>query len=231
MQFPPGRCIIFAAMPDVLTCEDMRIIIGDFAETMNAHADQLGRLDLAIGDGDHGRNMALGFRKVRTELHISPPPTPGILLRSTGMILVTTIGGASGPLYGAAYIAAGIATRGQEALSLADLAHVAQSAAEALARRGRCHLGDKTILDALEPAAHALSDASHAGQSVLYGLQAAADAAHAGMKATIPLVARCGLAMQYGPASAGHQDPGATSCYLMFDSAVRTFRRLHPAAH
>jgi dihydroxyacetone kinase-like protein len=91
-------------------------------------------------------------------------------------------------------------------------------------------VGDKTILDALDPAARALDAAARAGRPLRYGLQAATDAARAGMEGTIPLVARCGLAMQYGPASAGHQDPGATSCYLMFDSARRTFERLYPGA-
>ena len=217
-------------MSDVLTFDTLRTMICDLAEVMHAHADELTRLDTAIGDGDHGRNMVLGFQSVREEILAAPPTTPAILLRSTGMTLVATVGGASGPLYSAAFIAAGIAARGNDMLTLGDLARMIQAANDAVARRGRCRLGDKTILDALDPAAQALNAAAVANRSLVGGLQAAADAARAGAKATIPLVARCGLALQFGPASAGHQDPGATSCYLIFDSFVRTYRRLHPQA-
>jgi dihydroxyacetone kinase-like protein len=146
------------------------------------------------------------------------------------MTLVATVGGASGPIYSAAFIAAGIAARGNDLIALSDLARMIQAASDAVARRGRCRVGDKTILDALEPAGQALAAAAGANRSLVAGLQAAADAARQGMTATIPLVARCGLALQFGPASAGHQDPGATSCYLIFDSFVRTYRRLRPQA-
>ena len=217
-------------MSNVLTYDLLHTMVADIADVMFAQADYLTRLDAAIGDGDHGRNMAMGFGSVRRELRAAPPTTPGILLRSVGMTLMATVGGASGPLYGAAFVAAGIAARSHETLSLNEVAYVARSAADALARRGRCHLGDKTILDALDPAARALTTAAQDNRSLLYGLQAAAAAARRGMESTIPLVARCGLAMQYGAASAGHQDPGATSCYLMFDSMLRTFQRVYPQA-
>ena len=111
-------------------------------------------------------------------------------------------------------------------LTLADLALMTRAATDALARRGRCRVGDKTILDALAPASAALDEAAQAGVTLLSGLEAAALAAEKGMNAATPLIARRGLAVQYGPASANHMDPGATSCYLMLDSAVRTLRRL-----
>lgn len=217
-------------MSDVLTYDVLRAMIIDLAGVMHAHADELTRLDTAIGDGDHGRNMALGFQSVREEVLAAAPTTPAILLRSTGMTLVATVGGASGPLYSAAFIAAGIAARANDTLTLADLARMIQAASDAVARRGRCRPGDKTILDALDPAARALAAATAGDRSLLAGLQAAATAAREGAQATIPLVARCGLALQFGPASAGHQDPGATSCALIFESLVRTYRRLRPAA-
>jgi dihydroxyacetone kinase-like protein len=217
-------------MSDALTFDLTRAIIYEITASMAKNADYLTQLDKAIGDGDHGRNMLTGFQSVQQAIAPLPPGTPGILLRSAGMTLVTTVGGASGPLYSTAFIAAAIAAHWKEALQLVDLAHMARSAAEALARRGRCRLGDKTILDALDPAARALAAAAEDNKSLLYGLQAAADAARQGMEATTPMVARCGLAMQYGPGSAGHQDPGATSCYLMFDAAVRTFRQMCPQA-
>lgn len=215
-------------MCDVLTVGLLRQIILDCADTMEANAEYLTQLDVAIGDGDHGRNMALGFRAVRDQLDIIAPNTPGALLRFTGMTLLSTVGGASGPLYAAAFIAAGVAARSNAALTITDLALMIRAAADALARRGRCRLEDKTILDALEPAARALTEAALTNRSLTAGLRAAAKAAQIGMEATIPMIAHRGLAMQYGPASKGHQDPGATSCYLIIDSALRTIQRNCP---
>jgi phosphoenolpyruvate---glycerone phosphotransferase subunit DhaL len=216
------------SMCETITAGLLRQIILDCADTLQVNADYLTELDVAIGDGDHGRSMALGFQNVRNQLDMTATSTPGALLRLVGMTLIATVGGASGPLYGAAFTAAGIAAHTNASLTIADLAICARSAADAVSRRGRCRPGDKTILDALEPAARALDEAATAKLPLLHGLQAAVEAARTGMEATIPLVARRGLAMQYGAASAGHQDPGATSCYLMLDSALRTFRRWCP---
>ncbi len=213
-------------MCDTITFDTLREIINDLADTMQANADYLTQLDVAVGDGDHGRNMALGFRYIKKEVASMPPTPPGILFRAAGMTLVTTVGGASGPLYGAAFIAAGIRAGAREAIALPDFAEMVESAADALARRGRCTVGDKTILDAMAPAAEAISRAAGEGATMLQALEAAAKAAHAGMESTIPLVARRGLAMQYGTAAVGHLDPGATSCYLIFESLAGTFRRL-----
>ncbi|MDQ6694757.1 MAG: dihydroxyacetone kinase subunit DhaL [Chloroflexota bacterium] len=213
-------------MSDFVTFDILREIVFDLTEAMQVNAEFLTGLDRAIGDGDHGRNMAAGFGHVRQELLDLPPATPGLLLRSTGMTLVATVGGASGPLYGAAFIAAGMAVGSKSLLDLADLAKMTRAGADALARRGRCRPGDKTILDALAPAAEALAGAAAENRSLLYGLEAASLAAKAGMEAATPLVARRGLAMQYGTASAGRQDPGATSCYLIFSTALRTAQRI-----
>ena len=213
-------------MCDFLTFGSLCEIVYDLATTMAANADSLTQLDTAIGDGDHGRNMAAGFGRVREDLLVMPPTTPGVLLRTIGMTMVATVGGASGPLYGAAFTAAGISAGSKMNLSLTDIADMIQAAAEALARRGRCRVGDKTILDALAPAAEALNVAASENRDLLYGLRAAARAAANGMADATPLVAKRGLAMQYGAASAGKQDPGATSCYLMFESMVRTLERL-----
>jgi dihydroxyacetone kinase-like protein len=213
-------------MCEFLTFGSLSEVVCDLAKTMIANADYLTQLDTAIGDGDHGRNMAAGFGRVRDDLLVMPPTTPGLLLRAIGMTMVTTVGGASGPLYGAAFTAAGIAAGSNMNLGLVDVANMIQAAADALSRRGRCRVGDKTILDALAPAADALNVAASENRDLLSGLRAAARAAADGMAAATPLVARRGLAMQYGAASAGKQDPGATSCYLMFDSIVHTFERL-----
>lgn len=207
-----------------LTNELLRNIFFNFAATMQSNASYLTRLDEAIGDGDHGWNMALGFQKIQEQFQLIPASTPDLLLRTAGMTLVTTVSGASGPLYGAAFIAAGMEARATSDFSLENLARLVQAAEEALVRRGRCRLGDKTIFDALHPASQALVEAAEKNLSLLAGLEAAARAARQGMEATVPLVARRGLAMQYGPASIGHQDPGATSCYLLFESLWQTVR-------
>jgi dihydroxyacetone kinase-like protein len=212
-------------MCNIATSNLLREIICDFAVTMQANATYLTELDEVIGDGDHGRNMAIGFQRIWEQVQKMPPTTPDLLLRTAGMTLVTTVSGASGPLYGAAFIAAGMEAHAHANLNLVDLARMTRAASEALARRGRCRLGDKTILDALQPAAKALTEAAARKDNLSVGLELAATAAKQGMQATVPLIARRGLAMQYGTASINHQDPGATSCYLLFDSILRTFRR------
>jgi dihydroxyacetone kinase-like protein len=200
-------------------------IFSNFASTMRTNEAYLTQLDEAIGDGDHGLNMALGFQKIQEQIQLMPLSTPDLLLRTAGMTLVTTISGASGPLYGAAFIAAGMEAQGKSDLGLIDLARIVSAAEVALARRGRCRLGDKTIFDALHPASQALTEAAEKNLSLLDAVEAAATAAREGMGSTIPLVARRGLAMQYGTASIGHQDPGATSCYLLFESLRQTLQQ------
>jgi len=201
-------------------------IIGGFATAMDENSDYLTALDAAIGDGDHGRNMAHGFASVREELPTLGRVGIGPLLRAVGLNLVSSVGGASGPLYGAVFIEAGIAAGPVPRVDLPDLARMMRAGCDALVRRGRCKVGDKTIMDALAPATAALEAAAAQQATLLEAVQASVSAAHEGMLATIPLVARCGLAMQYGERSAGHQDPGATSCYLLLNSIQRTIMRL-----
>lgn len=209
-------------MPEVITPDLLRRIIEDFAVVMQENADYLTQLDRAIGDGDHGWNMAVGFQRICDQLDNLTSASLALLLRTCGMTLVNTVSGASGPLYGAAFIAAGMEANGLAEITLPDLARLTKAAADAIARRGRCRLGDKTIYDAFQPAAEALQKAARRKSALSVGLDAAARAAYQGMLATTPLVARRGLAMQFGAASVGHQDPGATSCYLLFDSLRRT---------
>jgi len=144
----------------------------------------------------------------------------GDLMRRLGHLLVAGVGGAGGSLYGTAFIEAGITVAGLTALSPEDSARAFNAAAEGLARRGRCRLGDKTIYDALRPAADAFAAAVAAGGGQDAAALAAARAARAGMRATLPLVARRGLALRLGERSRGHQDPGATSCYLLVRSLL-----------
>lgn len=201
-------------------------VISGFAAAMEANRDYLTALDAEIGDGDHGRNMAHGFASVREELPTLGRLGIGPLLRAVGLNLISSVGGASGPLYGAAFIEAGIVAGPVQKVDLAVLAKMMRVATDALARRGRCKPGDKTILDVLEPATQAFERGAARRIPLLMAAQASVEAARQGMLATVPLVARCGLAMQYGERSAGHQDPGATSCYLLLESIPHTIVRL-----
>jgi phosphoenolpyruvate---glycerone phosphotransferase subunit DhaL len=179
------------------------------------HADFLTRLDAALGDGDHGDNLLIGFSAVDEMLDAEEPETIGAILSSVGTALVTSVGGASGPLYGAAFIEAGFAARAMERVGVRELAVLARAAADGLARRGRCRVGDKTIFDALAPAADALAAAAAEGEPMPFALRRATEAARTGMRSTRPLVARRGLAMRLGDRSRGHLDPGAASCFLL----------------
>jgi len=180
------------------------------------HAAYLTRLDTVLGDGDHGDNLVIGFRAVDALLAETPDDTPpGDLLRAVGHRLVAAVGGASGPLYGTAFLEAGARAGDAATLDAATIAAMLQAAADGLARRGRCAVGDKTILDTLAPAAHAFTAATEAGGTLSAAVGAAATAGARGMRATRPLAARRGLGLRLGPRSAGHLDPGAVSCLLL----------------
>jgi dihydroxyacetone kinase-like protein len=186
------------------------------------HAAYLTRLDTVLGDGDHGDNLVIGFRAVDGLLAELPDDTaPGELLRAVGHRLVAAVGGASGPLYGTAFLEAGL--RADDAggrddtggLSGPVLAAMLRAATDGLARRGRCTVGDKTILDTLAPATEAFERAVAVGASMTVATAAAVQAGAVGMRSTRPLVARRGLALRLGERSIGHLDPGAVSCLLL----------------
>lgn len=183
---------------------------------MERHADYLTRLDTVLGDGDHGDNLVIGFRAVDDLLDGTPAGTPpGALLRAVGHRLVAAVGGASGPLYGTAFLEAGARAGDAATLDAATIAAMLRAAADGLARRGRCAAGDKTILDTLAPAADAFAGASATGAPIGTAYAAAVRAGARGMRSSRPLIARRGLALRLGPRSAGHLDPGAVSCLLL----------------
>ncbi|MGO8951706.1 MAG: dihydroxyacetone kinase subunit DhaL [Ktedonobacterales bacterium] len=190
------------------------------AEELRAQRNYLTELDAAIGDGDHGINMDRGFTAVLDKLPAVAEADIGTILKTVGTTLVSTVGGASGPLYGTAFLRAGTALAGKQELQLADIAAGLEAALEGIKARGHAQVGEKTMVDALSPAVEAFKAAADAGQSVHDALRSAANAAEAGMKATIPLVATKGRASYLGQRSAGHQDPGATSVTLFLRAAV-----------
>jgi phosphoenolpyruvate---glycerone phosphotransferase subunit DhaL len=202
--------------PRTLTAADLRAWVARAERIIVRHRAYLDRLDARLGDGDHGENMSVGLADaVRSLDPADDAADPGEMLRRLGQLVVASVGGAGGSLYGTAFTEAGIAIAGEAALDAAGLATAFDAAAEGLARRGRCRLGDKTIYDALRPAADAVARAAAEGDDVLVALRRAAIEASTGMRATRPLVARRGLALRLGERSRGHQDPGATSCFLL----------------
>jgi phosphoenolpyruvate---glycerone phosphotransferase subunit DhaL len=187
-----------------------------FAGEMGEHRQQLVRLDTAIGDGDHGTNMDRGMRKAIEKLDSAEQADPGAVLKTVAMALISSVGGAAGPLYGTLFLQMGNALAGQAEVDLPAYAAAWRKALEGVQSRGKAQPGDKTMLDALIPAVEALEGASDLDG----GLRAAAQAAEEGMKATTPLIARKGRASYLGERSKDHQDPGATSTYYLFKSAA-----------
>lgn len=192
-----------------------------FAATIDEHRGELVRLDTAIGDGDHGTNMDRGMRKAVEKADALEGDDIGALLKAVGMALVSSVGGAAGPLYGTLFLQMGTATAGATALDAAAFAEALDAGLKGVQARGKAEPGDKTMVDALLPAVAALREAQSAGLAEAVGR--AASAAEEGMKATIPMEARKGRASYLGPRSIDHQDPGATSSYLLLRSAAETF--------
>lgn len=190
------------------------------AAVLAANKGYLTDLDSAIGDADHGTNMDRGFNKVMEKLPTVADKDIGNILKTVGMTLISSVGGASGPLYGTFYMRGGMAADAKEELDGDDLVNVLQGAVDGIIQRGRAQPGDKTMVDALLPALAALKQAVADGQDVRAAVAAAVAAAEQGMKDTIPLQARKGRASYLGERSIGHQDPGATSSYLILNALL-----------
>lgn len=205
--------------------DDVIAWIQAFAAVIAENKGYLTQLDSDIGDGDHGTNMDRGFQAVCAKVPELADKDIGSILKTVGMTLVSTVGGASGPLYGTFFLQAGSATSGKLELSLGDWVAALQAGVDGVVMRGKASLGDKTMVDALSPALQALKDSAAKGTGFVASLRDSADACEKGMISTIPLVARKGRASYLGERSAGHQDPGATSSNLLLQAAARTWAR------
>jgi dihydroxyacetone kinase-like protein len=220
------------------------------ADAIAAEKNRLTALDAAIGDGDHGTNLNRGFTAVRAALAAKPPTAPGALLTQVGMTLISSVGGASGPLYGTVFRRIGKALTEAEraadpgtdaaadgeagpdgaaaavtvtvAVSLTELAAAFQAGLEGLTRLGGAGVGDKTMVDAFAPAVDALRAAADEGAPTPEALGLAADVAEAGARETIPWRARKGRASYLGERSEGHEDPGAASAALIWRALAQT---------
>jgi len=207
-------------VPDSIDVAALDRWIRGFAEAVTENKDYLTQLDSAIGDADHGANMARGMAAAVAALDGKPPATAAALLKQVGMTLVSTVGGASGPLYGTFFLRMATAAGEVDALDAPTFAKALRAGLEGVVARGKAEPGDKTMFDALAPAVDALDAALAAGTPLAEALRATAAAAADGRDATVPMLARKGRASYLGERSVGHQDPGATSTTLLLEAAA-----------
>jgi dihydroxyacetone kinase-like protein len=191
-----------------------------FAHLVAENRDYLTELDAAIGDADHGSNMDRGMKAAVAALDENPPATVGALVSKVGMTLVSTVGGASGPLFGTLFLRIGSTLGVGEHASALEFAAALRAGLGGVVDRGKAAPGDKTMYDALAPAVDALDEALGAGTDLATGLKHARDAAASGRDATTPMLARKGRASYLGERSVGHQDPGATTVALLLEAAT-----------
>jgi dihydroxyacetone kinase-like protein len=200
------------------------------AAVVEENKARLTDLDAAIGDGDHGTNLDRGFANVLRVLGTTAPATPGTVLSLTGTTLISKVGGASGPLYGSAFRRAGNALGDAAEVDLAGLSGALDAALAAVRKLGAARDGDKTMVDALAPAAAALAGAAAEGKPLADALDAAVAAAEAGAEAAVAMQASKGRASYLGPRSVGHEDPGAESTVLILTALRDTARAAAAAA-
>ena len=189
-------------------------------QVYSENKEYLTQLDAAIGDADHGINMNRGFTNAQAELEKTNPQDISTVLKTVAMALIRTVGGAAGPLYGTFFMRASTACANKTELEPADVVALFEAGLEGVLQRGKAELNDKTMVDALTPALTAMKNSLTNGADLAAILQTGTAAAEEGMKNTIPLQARKGRASYLGERSIGHQDPGATSSYLMLKTAA-----------
>jgi phosphoenolpyruvate---glycerone phosphotransferase subunit DhaL len=195
------------------------------ATILNDNKDYLTQLDSPIGDADHGINMSRGFKAVLGKLPSVADKDIGNILKTTGMALISSVGGASGPLYGTFFMRSGAASLSKEELNNEELLQLFFDGVDGIVQRGRPQLGDKTMFDAWATALEAMQAAFVNGNDVVAALRSTVTAAEQGMKNTIPLQAKKGRASYLGARSIGHQDPGATSSYLILKALLEILQR------
>ncbi len=191
-----------------------------YRETIRENKELLTELDSAIGDADHGANMDRGFSAVLAKLPSVEDKDIGTILKTAGMTLVSTVGGAGGPLYGTFFMRAAMVVDNKTELTAQELADAFDAGVAGVQLRGKATAGEKTMLDALLPACQAMHETLDSGQGLNASLAAAVAAAEQGMKGTIPMLATKGRASYLGERSIGHQDPGATSSYFLVRCAA-----------
>ena len=196
-------------------------VIREMAAAMEENRQYLTKLDSEIGDGDHGTNMHRGFQATLERLESTSTASPSDALKAVSMALISKVGGAAGPLYGTAFLRASTALAEKEEVSPEDAADALEAALGGVKQRGKAEVGDKTMIDALEPAVEAAKEAASGAENVADVFRAAAEAAKEGADSTEPLTAKRGRASYMGARAEGHRDPGASSTQLLLEAAVR----------
>jgi dihydroxyacetone kinase-like protein len=209
-------------MADHATTADLDAWVRRFAALVSENKDHLTELDAAIGDADHGSNLDRGMTAAVAALDELGPTAAGPLFSKVGMTLVSTVGGASGPLFGTLFLRMGTSLGDVDTADAAQIAAALRAGLDGVEARGKAQPGDKTMYDALSPAVDALDKAVGEGAGLGDGMGRARDAAAEGRDATIPMLARKGRASYLGERSVGHQDPGATSVALLLQAAADT---------
>ena len=207
-----------------ITTVDVLACLRQMADVIHENKEYLTDLDAAIGDADHGINMDRGFQAILKKLPSVEDKDAGTILKTAGMTLVSSVGGAGGPLYGTAFMQAGMAIAGKYELEAEDMLAILDAALKGVIMRGRANLDDKTMVDAITPAVNAMREALGNGAGTVEALEQAAAAAEKGMKDTIPMLAKKGRASYLGERSIDHQDPGATSSYLLINTMAEMAR-------
>jgi dihydroxyacetone kinase-like protein len=207
-----------------ITRDDTLNWVKAIVSVIGENSTYLTQLDAAIGDADHGANMDRGFKAVMKKMPEISDKDIGTIFKTIGMTLISTVGGAGGPLYGTFFLQVGLKTAGKMELNLTDWTEALEAALNGVIMRGKAELGDKTMVDALTPAVAVLKQSIPESQPINKALELSAEAARNGMEGTIPLVARKGRASYLGERSAGHQDPGATSSFLILKAAADTWK-------
>jgi phosphoenolpyruvate---glycerone phosphotransferase subunit DhaL len=208
-----------------LTSDQMIKWLERYAALLAENRDYLTQLDSAIGDADHGANMDRGFKAVLAKKAEFQGKDIATVFKTVAMTLISTVGGASGPLYGTFFLQAALATPGKSSVSPEEFGALLEKGVNGVIQRGKAAPGDKTMIDAMQPAVAAYQKAVESGDSIATALSKAVETSNEGMKGTIPLVARKGRASYLGDRSAGHQDPGATSSALLFQAAAEALAR------
>jgi dihydroxyacetone kinase-like protein len=205
-------------MTDTITTPQMLQALETMCDTIESEKEYLSELDGAIGDGDHGVNMAKCFREVKKKLAASSAEDVGALFKEVGMVVLNSVGGAMGALYGTFFLKLSQESTAKSEVNLSDLVAMFQTGEQGILDIGKANLGDKTLIDTLSPAVRAIEAAEKEGKSLAGALADFEQAAKQGMESTRDMLAKMGRASRLGERTIGHQDAGATSCYYILRS-------------
>jgi dihydroxyacetone kinase-like protein len=209
------------AVRTTITSADLIKIIDLICDTMENEKGYLSELDGAIGDGDHGVNMAKCFREVKRKLPESVGKDTGIILKNLGMVVMNSVGGAMGALYGTLFLKMAREASGKSEIDLETLVRMFAAGEAGIQEMGKAKLGDKTLIDTLHPAVEALKEAQEKGKPLAQALNEFSKAAKRGAESTKDMISKIGRSSRLGERTLGHQDAGATSCYLILNAFQR----------